>query len=221
MNATVKDVMSTNVVAVRKSAPYKELAARLRTHRVSAFPVIDDLGKVVGIVSEADLLVKEAGLAAQTGVRTGVRRYRDHKKEAAATAGALMTSPPVTIGPGATVEQAAELMYARRVKRLPVVGPSGRLIGIVSRADVLTVFRRPDEEIAREIRDEVIPEHGLVDPHVIKVTVKDGIVTLTGRPETEVVGYWIADDVRHVQGVVAVRNRLGFPSSNPATVLPI
>ena len=221
MNATVKDVMTTNVVAVRKNASYKELAARLRTHHVSAFPVIDDLGKVIGVVSGADLLVKEAGLAARTGVLAGARHHHDRKKEAAVTAGALMTSPPVTIGPDATVEWAAEQMYARRVKRLPVVDPSGRLIGIVSRSDVLSVFRRPNEAIAREISEEVLLKRFLVDPRIIQVAVKDGIVTLTGRPETDAVGQRVAAEVRHVPGVVAVRDRLTYSGQNPAIPLPI
>lgn len=220
MNATVKDVMTTRVVAVRKEASYKELAARLRTHRVSAFPVIDGLARVVGVVSEADLLVKESSLAAQTGVLTGVRHRHDRKKETAVTAGGLMTKPPVTIGPDSTVEQAAQLMYARRIKRLPVVDPTGRLIGILSRADVLSVFRRPDEEIACEISDEVIMKRFGADPRLIQARVKDGIVTLTGRPETEAVGQRITDDVRHVRGVVAVRNRLGCYGTNPAIPLP-
>lgn len=221
MNAAVRDVMTTNVVAARKDASYKELAARLRTHRVSAFPVIDDLGKVIGVVSEADLLVKEASLAAQNRVLTGVRHHHDRKKEAAVTAAALMTSPPVTTGPDATVEQAAEVMYARRVKRLPVVDASGRLMGIVSRADVLTVFRRPDEEIAREISDELILKRFLVDPRIIQVSVKDGIATLAGRPETDAVGHRIIDDVRHIRGVVQVRDRLTYSGKNPAIPLPI
>ena len=221
MNATVKDVMTTNVVAVRKNASYKELAARLRTHHVSAFPVIDDLATVVGVVSEADLLIKEAALAARTGVLTGARHRHDRKKEAAVTAGALMTSPPVTIGPEASVEWAAEQMYARRVKRLPVVDTSGRLIGIVSRSDVLSVFRRRDGEIAQEISDEVILKRFLVDPRIIQVAVRDGIVTLAGRPETDAVGHWMADEVRHVPGVVAVRDRLTYSAKNPAIPLPI
>lgn len=220
MSATVKDVMTTTVVAVRQTASYKELAARLRTHRVSAFPVIDDLGNVIGVVSEADLLVKEASLTGRGQSRSGLRRHHDRSKAAAVDAGALMTSPPVTIGPDATVEAAARLMYDRRVKRLPVVDSTGRLVGIVTRADVLTVFRRTDAEIAREIIDEVITKRFLLDSRVIQVTVKDGIVTVAGRPESDPVGRRLVDAVRHVGGVVAVRDRLTYPAS-PAIPLPI
>lgn len=221
MSATVIDVMSTHVVAVRKEASYKEMAARLHRHRVSAFPVIDRLGTVIGVVSEADLLIKEASLAARTGLLTGMRHHHDRNKEAAVTAGALMTSPAVTIGPDATVEQAAELMYARRVKRLPVVSPSGRLVGIVSRSDVLIVFRRPDKEIAREIHEELIVKRFLADPRGIQVTVTDGIVTLAGHPETDAVGHRIVEEVWHLAGVVAVRDRFSYHGRNPAIPLPI
>jgi CBS-domain-containing membrane protein len=154
-------------------------------------------------------------------VLTGVRHHHDRKKENAVVAATLMSSPPVTIGPAATVEQAAELMYERRIKRLPVVDSAGRLIGIVSRSDVLTVFRRPDEEIAREIRHGVVLMKFLVDPSTIHVTVQDGIVTLAGRPETDAVGHGIVDEVRHVAGVVAVRDRFTYAGKNPAIPLPI
>lgn len=220
MSVTVNDIMTRRVVAVRQEATYKELAAQLVANRVSAFPVIDEAGTVVGVVSEADLLVKEAGLADPAGPLPRLRLF-DRAKAAGANAGELMTTPPVTIGPDASVEQAALRMYTRRVKRLPVVHGTGRLAGIVSRADVLSVFRRPDQKIAREISDEVIVTTFLAPRGSIQVTVIGGIVTLAGRPETDPAGHRIIDAVRHVEGVVAVRDRLTYSGRMPTIPVPI
>lgn len=211
MNATVKDVMTTHVVAVRKQASFKEMAARLREHRVSAFPVLDDENKVIGVVSEADLLTKEALDLSSTGKVASMLRHREQAKAAGLTAEDLMTTPPVTVGPNEFVSSAARLMYTRRVKRLPVVDDDGRLIGIVSRADVLSVYARPDADIRHDIIDRVIIDTVLTDPARFTVTVKDGIVTVEGMPETASVGHDMIEEIRHVEGVVTVRDRLSYP----------
>jgi CBS-domain-containing membrane protein len=211
MNATVKDVMTTHVVAVREAAPFKEMAARLREHRVSAFPVLDEDNKVVGVVSEADLLTKEALDSDGPHRVGGILHHREQAKAAGTTAGDLMTKPPVTVGPAEFVTRAARLMYERKVKRLPVVDDDGRLIGIVSRADVLSVYSRPDDDIRHEITEGVILDSLLCDPARFTVTVKDGIVTVAGTPETAVVGHDLIAEIRHVEGVVAVRDRLSYP----------
>jgi len=218
MNATVKDVMTTHVVAVRKNASFKDMAARLREHRVSAFPVLDEDNKVVGVVSEADLLTKEALEFAVPGKVSSMLHQRELAKAAAVVAEDLMNKPPVTIGPDEFVTHAARLMYTRKVKRLPVVDADGRLIGIVSRADVLSVYSRPDEDIRHEITEGIILDTLLCDPSRFTVTVKDGIVTLEGMPETAVVGHDLIEETRHVEGVVAVRDRLSYPpAERPAT----
>jgi CBS domain-containing protein len=218
MNATVKDVMTTHVVAVRKNASFKDMAARLRQHRVSAFPVLDEDNKVVGVVSEADLLTKEALEFAVPGKVSSMLHHREQAKAAAVVAEDLMTKPPVTIGPNEFVTHAARLMYTRKVKRLPVVDADGRLIGIVSRADVLSVYSRPDEDIRHEITEGIILDTLLCDPSRFTVTVKDGIVTVEGMPETAVVGHDLIEETRHVEGVVAVRDRLSYPpAERPAT----
>ncbi len=217
MNATVKDVMSTHVVAVRMNASFKDMAARLREHRVSAFPVLDEDNKVVGVVSEADLLTKEALEYSASGRVSGMLHHKEQAKAAATTAADLMTKPPVTVGPNEFVSNAARLMYARKVKRLPVVDDDGRLIGIVSRADVLSVYSRPDADIRREITENVILETLLCDPSRFTVTVKDGIVTIEGMPETVRVGHDMIDEIRHVEGVVAVRDRLDYPDQRPTS----
>jgi CBS domain-containing protein len=125
----------------------------------------------------------------------------------------------VTIGPDDTVEQAARLMYDRKVKRLPVVDQGGRLAGIISRTDILAVFDRTDAEIRDEIMTQVIA--GRSEPSQYSVIVTDGVVTLEGNPETVVIGHDLAARTRHVQGVVAVRDRLVYPAPpSPSRVGP-
>jgi len=210
--------MTTHVVAVRKNASFKDMAARLREHRVSAFPVLDEDNKVVGVVSEADLLTKEALEFGVPGKVSSMLHHREQAKAAAIVAEDLMTKPPVTIGPNEFVTHAARLMYTRKVKRLPVVDPDGRLIGIVSRADVLSVYSRPDADIRHEITEGIILDTLLCDPSRFTVTVKDGIVTLEGMPETATVGHDLIEETRHVEGVVAVRDRLSYPpAERPAS----
>ena len=221
MNSTVKDVMSTHVIAAKQSAPYKELAAMLRNQRVSAFPVIDDDNKVIGIVSETDLLTKEALEGTVPGTLQGLTDQHVRSQVNGVTAAELMTRPAVTIGPDEPVTNAARLMYNHRVKRLPVTSDDGTLIGIVTRSDVLSVYSRPDADIQREITQDLILGTFGDDPARFTVTVKDGIVTIGGTPETTAVGHDIIAAARHAEGVVAVRDRLSYPAdpTNPASAL--
>jgi CBS domain-containing protein len=214
MNSTVKDVMSTHVIAVRQGAPYKEMAAMLREQRVSAFPVLDDDNKVIGVVSETDLLTKEAleGTVPRTLLS---RQERVRKQTNAITAADLMTRPPVTIVADEPVTRAARLMFDQRVKRLPVVSDDGTLIGVVSRSDVLSVYSRPDAEIQHQVAKELIVGTFLCDPDRFTVTVNDGIVTIKGTPETTMAGLDIIDAARHMEGVVAIRDRLSYPHDSP------
>ena len=211
MNATVKDVMTTEVVAVRRGATFKDMAAALRRYRVSALPVIDDQEKVIGIVSEADMLAKEVPL----GLIDGLVHHREVRKAAGLTAGDLMTHPAVTVRPDDSVEHAARLMYNLRIKRLPVVDAGGGLVGVISRTDLLAVYDRPDEQIREEIEGLILREFPLA------VTVQDGVVTLQGSPETAALGHHIVGKVRHVQGVVAVRDRLSYPDVHPIVAGPV
>ena len=213
MNIFVKDVMTVKVISVERDTPFAAIAAALREYRVSAFPVLDEAGQVIGVVSESDLLAKLAlggGGDGSPGMITGMLHQQQVEKARAVTAGDLMTSPAATVSPDDTVERAARLMYVRRVKRLPVVDAGGHLAGIVSRADVLAAFDRPDAEIRTEIREQIIRDAFLIDPGAFGVIVKDGVVTLAGRPEINDVGHQIVQRVRHVPGVVAVRDRLSY-----------
>jgi CBS domain-containing protein len=213
--------MTTHVVAVRLKATYKDMATRLREFRVSAFPVLDNDNKVVGVVSEADLLAKEALEYSPHGVAGGILHGRERAKAAAVTAADLMTKPAVTIGPDEPVTHAARLMYSRKVKRLPVVDDRGRLVGIVSRADVLSVFSRPDAEIRHDIIENVVIGTVVTDPARFMITVDNGIVTVEGTPENASVGRDMIDEIRHVEGVVAVRDfltRVPEPRTAPRSV---
>src|SRR5215469_16568195 len=156
MNTTVKDIMTTRVIWVRMDTTFREMAAALREYRISAFPVVDDDRKVIGVVSEADMLNK-AALVDEPGVFGGILHRRDQAKAHGVTAGDLMTTAVVAVRPEDTVEHAAKLMYDRGVKRLPVTDESGHLVGIISRADVLSVFDRTDAAISHEITSDVIP----------------------------------------------------------------
>ena len=219
MNATVKDVMTTEVVVVRRDTSFKELAATLRRYRVSALPVVDDAGTVIGVVSEADLLAKEA--LADPGMMTEVLHHKDVRKAEGLTAGDLMTRPAVTAAPEDPVEQAARMMHFMRVKRLPVVNSGGELVGIVSRADVLAVFDRPDEDIREDIVDTMLLHEFLIDPRLFSVTVEAGVVTMEGCPETAALGHALVRKARHVPGVVAVRDRLTYPDNYPVVAGPV
>ena len=183
--------MTTRVVTVRPGASYREMATILRAHRVSGLPVVDAEGIVVGVVSETDLLTRKA--------TTG------------GTAADLMTCPAVTTSPEELVSHVARLMSRRKLRRVLVVDSQGHLVGIVCRSDVLSVFSRPDEDIRREVAQDVILDGFFTDPDRLTVTVKDGIVTLAGAPGSVVLGLSIVDQVRHVEGVVAVRDRFTYP----------
>lgn len=222
MNAMVKDVMTTRVASVQATATFKEMAAGLREHRVSAFPVTDDDGRVVGVVSEADMLIKEALDINRPGKAGGIMRHREKSKAAGLTAEDLMTRPPVTVGPLDPVSSAARLMYTCRVKRLPVTDDDGRLVGIVARSDVLSVYSRPDEDIYRDITETAISGGTLSDPARFTVTVAAGVVTIAGVPETAA-GHDIIEAARHVDGVVAVHDRLRYPrpAHEPPVVGPL
>ena len=212
MNSLVRDMMTTDVVTVEASTPFKEIVARLAGRRVSAVPVVDADGRVLGVVSEADLLLKEEQSDGELGVPlVWTRRRRiEREKAAGAVAGELMTAPPVTVPPTATVAEAARRMHGAGVKRLPVVGENGRLLGIVSRADLLKVFARPDDAIRREVVDEVILRDLMMDPSRFFVRVEDGVVCLEGAVERCSLVPFVLRAVQGVEGVVRVEDRLTY-----------
>jgi CBS-domain-containing membrane protein len=222
MGCRVRDVMTPVVVTVGERTSFKEIAATMAEHRVSALPVLDEAGRVAGIVSEADLLLKEEFPEGSAGGRLfQSRRLRVERVKAAGdTAAELMTAPAVTIGPDATVTEAARLLHRHGIKRMPVVDPAGPLLGIVSRADLLKVFLRTDAEIAQEIRQEVLVRAMWVNPDAVTVEVRDGIVTLSGQLERRSLIPITVSLVHGIDGVVDVVDRLTFELDDSPIMVP-
>jgi CBS domain-containing protein len=209
---TVADVMTREVVTATGSTPFKELVRLLHEHRVSALPVVDEDGRPLGVVSEADLLLKEERVGARPP-RSFLARWRrraERAKAEASVAAELMTSPAVTIDRSATLPEAVRLMHERGVKRLAVVDEDGRLVGIVSRSDLLRVFLRPDAEIREEILRSVIGEALWLDPTAFRVEVEQGRVRLEGTLERRSLVPVLVQLVSQVDGVVGVESRLGW-----------
>jgi CBS domain-containing protein len=209
MGTVVRDVMTTDVVSLRKHAEFKDIVRVMRAGQFSAFPVLDNDDRVVGVVSEDDLLVK-GGYDGSEPVNYFLMRRSDRTKAAGLTAAELMTRPAITIGPEASLAEAARTMHAKHVKRLPVVTKEGRLAGIVSRTDVLGVYDRPDAEIRDEIMMQVIGEQFLLDRRAFTVTVTGGVVTLRGPVDSEDVGVSLLAAVRNVDGVIAVHEKVSY-----------
>jgi CBS-domain-containing membrane protein len=222
MRRRVRDVMTTDVLTVDQETPFKQVAELLAEGRVSALPVLDGDGRVVGIVSEADLLLKEEFPSGTEGGRLFEGRHKRAARAKAAgdTAAELMTSPAVTVGPDATVAEAARLLHRHGVKRLPVVDPAGPLLGIVSRADLLKVFLRPDDEIAADVRQEVLVRSLWVDPDSVEIDVRDGVVTLSGRLERRSQTAVAVSLVHALDGVVDVVDQLDFEVDDTPIMAP-
>lgn len=206
----VSSLMSTDVVTTTPATPLREVARVLVEHKISGIPVCDDAGAVVGVVSEGDILFKERG---PIETRSGFLGWlldspseSELEKARARTAGEAMTSPPVTAAPFESAAAAARRMTEVGVNRLPVVAMDGRLVGIVTRADLIRAFVRPDHVIAAEIRDEVLRRVLWLTPGVVQVEVRDGEVDLAGELDTEAEVEVLEKLVATVPGVVAVRS---------------
>jgi len=210
-HSRVQDVMTVSVVTVDRITPYKEIARRLAEHKVGGVPVLTMGRHVAGVVSEGDLLAARDGNPAAGRRWPGwPRRQRHH----GTMAEDLMTSPAITIRPDATIAAAARLMNAHHVRFLPVVDSVGRLLGIVSRRDLLSVFLRPDAEIARQV-SEIFTDLLPGGAAGIQVAVRNGVVTLTGQIELAAEADLIAIAVRlawDVEGVVDVVDKVGPPA---------
>jgi len=200
--------MTRTVVAVGRDAPFKEIVRTMEHWQVSAMPVLDGEGRVIGVVSEADLLPKEEFRDSDPAPVEQRRRLSDIVKAGAVTAGELMSTPAVTVHSDTTLAQAARIMAVRHVKRLPVVDDLGMLQGIVSRADLLKVFLRPDEDIEEEVRRTVVSYLFPALSHAIHVNVHEGVVTLRGDVhDTSLVSVAVRL-IRAVEGVVGVEPHL-------------
>jgi CBS domain-containing protein len=208
-NRTVADVMTTEVVAVTTGTPYQDVVRALACWRISGVPVVDDERRVVGVVSESDLLHKHRfrGRPRRAPfIRRGERLARG--KAAGGTAGAVMTAPAVTLLPRDTVVDAARVLAGRAIKRAPVVDGAGELIGIVTRSDLLRVFLRPDEDIASDVARWLAACGLATAPAQWTVRSRKGIVALSGRVARPDQVAQAAELAAEVDGVVDVVNQL-------------
>lgn len=227
---TVRDVMTKVVVTVRRGTPLKEVARLLIEHQISGVPVVDVDGSVLGVVSEADLLIKEQGadairhrpLARILGESRETRAQL--AKLGAVTAAEAMTAPPVTITSGRSLHEAAAIMTGRNVNRLPVV-ESGQLVGIVTRADLVRAYVRSDDELARTIREDVIRGILWLDPALFTVIVTDGVASISGRVERRSTAEMVERTASMVPGVIQAQADVTWERDDsrvqPATIDPV
>lgn len=220
----VRDVMTSDVITVRPDARLREVAGLLSDHRISGLPVVDDDGRCIGVVSEADLLVKQLSrprarrlpLEWIIGMRHDPEEFR---RRAARTAAEVMSSPAVTISPDRPLGEAAALMVDRAVNRLPVVSEEG-LIGIVTRADLVDAFLRLDEEIARVIRQDVLRRTMWLDPGEFEIDVRDGLVRIAGRVDRRSTARIIERLIGLVDGVSELHSTLAWDLDDARVTLP-
>jgi CBS domain-containing protein len=209
---SVADVMTTEVVSVDEQAPFKRIAELMATHHVSALPVLSPDGRVAGVVSEADLLLRQERPHAAGELPLFESRDRRivRGKVTAAVASGLMSSPAVTAGPHESLAEVARRMHACRVKRLPVVDSAGRMAGIVARADLLKAFVRSDAGIRRDVVGELRAGAPAVDPALVRVEVADGRVRLAGRVGLASQAAALVRLAEDVDGVTGVDDGLEF-----------
>lgn len=211
MKTNVADLMTTEVVSVDETAGFKQMVELIEQHRISALPVVDGQRRVIGVVSEADLILKEDRIdLGDQHVFESHRRRQERERAGGTTARELASVPAVTIGPGDSVREAAKLMHDRAIKRLPVVDGDGRLVGVISRSDVLRVFMRSDDEIRREIVEDVIGRTMFLDALTLVISVTDGIVTATGEVDRKTDAEILTRLSAAVAGVVAVESHIRY-----------
>src|SRR6266516_936191 len=210
MEHRIESVMTTEVVTARPSTPFRELVDLLQRKRISALPVVDQDDRLVGIVSEADLLVKQG--YPHGGDDVGLVHALRHRQRLGKAAGIcaldVMTRQVVSVPVGTEVAAAARLMIRLGIKRLPVVDGQGRLAGIVTRGDLLKVFLRPDQAISWEAAHEIVQGRIGIPRRAVAVETRDGMVSLTGQVERRSQVTELVRQVQAVHGVVSVDARL-------------
>lgn len=183
----VADLMTDHVVSVAPPTQFKDVAKTLAEHDITGLPVLDEDDHVLGVVSETDLLT--------------------HRRP---TARELMSTPAVTVRAEEPVADAARLMVRRGVDRLPVVDEEDRLVGIVTRRDLLCVFLRPDTEIRHRIQQGVLTQTLGMPEETITVHVQNGVVTLNGRIRRRSQARALIGLTEHIDGVVAVQDHISI-----------
>jgi CBS domain-containing protein len=217
----VQDLMTRSVLTVRPDTPLKDAAALLSEHRISGLPVVDGERRVLGVLSEGDILFKESnGRESKQGFLErllAVPQPGLELKIAARTTGEAMSAPALTIGPRRPVTEAATTMIDEGVNRLPVIDDEERLIGIITRADLVRAFVRSDAEVEHEIREDVIRRTLWIEPATIHIEVDEGEVSLSGEVETKGDAELIPTYVQRVPGVVSVLSKLRWREQDGRT----
>ncbi|GGO69249.1 CBS domain-containing protein [Nonomuraea cavernae] len=217
MAIQVKDVMGRVAIAVLQDASFADIVSAMKRYAVGAVTVIDADRRPVGVVSEDDLLLKEADpVRHSVSMFESRRQKQEHQKAAGVTATQLMTSPAITITPGTPVRDAARLMYDKRVKQLPVIDPvTGRIIGTLHQRDVLRVFLRPATELEADIRS-LLPQRD-----AFTIDIDRGVVTIGGRVSWNSQVVTLIEAIRRVEGVVDVVNELTYEREDLLVVPPV
>ncbi len=222
MNRMVADMMAAPVVSVHPGTSFMRMIQLLAEYQIGALPVVDPDGRVLGIVSETDLVRKEEHQpSGPTPLLAGFARRGRPAEALGTTAAEFMSTPAITIPPGASLTSAARLLHQRNVRHLPVVDPDGRLVGIVARRDLLSVFLRTEDAIRHEITATVLHTTFNLPADAVEVEVREGVVTLSGRVPWRSSAREVIDRVRAMDGVVEVVDRVSWAHddtvSPPAT----
>ncbi|CAL9340147.1 CBS domain-containing protein [Streptomyces sp. enrichment culture] len=197
---SVADLMTPEAVAVQPGTSFKEIARLLDEYGITAVPVVDEDERPVGVVSEADLLRRHTSGGQGPGTAEG-----------------LMSSPAVVARPDWSAVEAARVMERKHIKRLPVVDAAGRLIGVLSRSDLIQLFLRRDRAIQEEILEDVVTRTLGLPPSAVTVDVNDGTVTLSGTLERKSLVPILVRLCETVDGVVEVDDRLAYESDDTET----
>ena len=213
----IEKLMTTDVTTVGPGASLKDVAEVLASRRISGVPVVDDDGRVLGVVSEGDIVGIEAGDATDDrgGLLGRLLWAAPPERLEARTAEEAMSAPALTISPLTEVAEAARTMIEAGVNRLPVVDGDGRILGIVTRADLVRAFVRSDEEIERELREDVALNTLWIDASDLQVSVEEGEVTFGGRVESKTDAELLEHFATRVPGVVTVTSNLSWDVENP------
>ncbi|MEO8744146.1 MAG: CBS domain-containing protein [Candidatus Dormiibacterota bacterium] len=209
---TVADVMTTRVHVAGPATHFKLLVRLIEENKISAVPIVDQLGVPIGVVSESDLLLKERRRELESGPDLlHLRRRRvERAKAEGLVASDLMTSPPITVSVETGLTHAARLMQERNVRRLIVVDQRGKIAGVVSRSDLLQVFLRTDEDLCYEVVMKVIPSVLLPPAEGVDVAVRSNVITLSGEVDRKSDAEILVRATRDLDGVVEVVNQLTY-----------
>ena len=210
----LNELMTPDVITIGPDAPLKEAARRMIEARVSGLPVTDDSGALVGIVTEADFVKEEAGRRSAQRARLLRWLHREPVTDDEHWVRDVMTSHVITLPADADHAEAARVMEHEGIKRIPVVDETGRLIGVISRSDILRAFARPDSEIIRELSDDVIRRVLWIDQKRVKIGCENGNLTLSGQLETRSDAQLLVELAKRLDGVVSVKDRLSWEIDN-------